>query len=77
MFSLLLPVVGLAITGPELLRLLDARSTAEACLERARTETVVCEPAPDLILLVIAVAFSLVFAARLVFLVYQYFRSGR
>jgi hypothetical protein len=58
MFSLLLPVVGLAITVPEFLRLLGA-------------------PAPDPILLLIAVAFSLVFAARLVFLVYEYLRSGR
>ena len=45
-FSFLLPLVGLVITGSEVLRLLDARSAAEACLAQAQ-EPAACPPGPD------------------------------
>ena len=56
--SFLLPLVGLWITVPELLRLSGAA-------------------APDLFFLVIALAFTAVFVARLAFLAYEYYRSTR
>jgi hypothetical protein len=76
MVSFLLPLVGLAITVPELLRLIDARRAAEACLERAQTEQITCEASPDLMFLVVAGIFGLVFVARLAFLAYEYMRSS-
>jgi hypothetical protein len=76
-FSFVLPLVGLAITVPELLRLIDARRAAEACLERAQTEQVSCAAAPELMFLVVAGVFGLLFAARLAFLAYEYMRSSR
>ena len=75
--SFLLPVVGLGITVPELLRLIDARRAAEACLQRAQTEQVSCDAAPDLVFLVVAAVFGLLFVARLAFLAYEYIRSSR
>lgn len=75
--SFLLPLVGLAITVPELLRLIDARRAAEACLERAQTEQISCDAAPDLLFLVVAGVFGLLFAVRLAFLAYEYVRSSR
>lgn len=76
-FSWLLPIVGLAITVPELFRLLDARSAADACLRRAQTEQASCAAAPDVLFLVVAVVFGLVFAGRLVQLAIEYRRSAR
>ena len=77
MLSFVLPLAGLAITVPELLRLIDARRAVEACLEQARTEQVSCDAPPDLPFIVAAAAFGLVFLARLAFLAYEYFRSTR
>ena len=76
-FSFLLPVFGLVITVPELVRLIDARRMADACLERAQTETISCEAGPDVLFLVVAGAFGLFFLARLGFLAYEYLRSQR
>lgn len=76
-FSFLLPLMGLVITVPELLRLIDARRAAEACLERARTEQISCDTPPDLLFVVVAAVFGLVFVARLAFLAYEYFRTTR
>lgn len=73
--SFLLPLVGLAITVPELLRLIEARRAAEECLERAKTELILCVGAPDLLFVVVAGVFGLLFAARLAFLTFEYFRS--
>lgn len=75
--SFVLPLAGLAITASELFRLIDARRAVEACLERAQTEQISCDPPPDLLFVVVAVAFGLLFAARLAYLVYKYVRSGR
>lgn len=75
--SFLLPLVGLAITVPELLRLIEARRAAEECLERAKTELISCVGAPDLLFVVVAGVFGLLFAARLAFLAFEYFRSAR
>lgn len=75
--SFLLPLMGLVITVPELLRLIDARRAAEACLERAQTEQISCDAPPDLLFLVAAAVFGLVFVARLAFLAYEYFRTTR
>jgi hypothetical protein len=74
--SFLLPVVGLVITVPELFRLMEARRVAEACVAQAG-EQGACPPGPDLLFFVIAVAFGLIFLARLVFLTYEYLRSQR
>jgi hypothetical protein len=75
--SFVIPLAGLAITVSELLRLIDARRAAEACLERAQTEQISCDAPPDLLFVVVAVVFGLLFAARLAFLAYQYVRSAR
>jgi hypothetical protein len=75
-FSWLLPIVGLAFTLPEIQRLLDARSTAEACLAQAQ-DPASCAAAPDVLFLVVAVLFGVVFAGRLVQLVVEYLRSAR
>lgn len=74
-FSFLLPVVGLVITVPELLRLMEARRVADACV--AAGDQGACPPGPDLLFFVIAAAFGLVFLGRLVFLTYEYLRSQR
>jgi hypothetical protein len=75
-FSFLLPVVGLVITVPELLRLMEARRVADACVAQGG-EQGACPPGPDLLFFVIAAAFGLVFLGRLVFLTYEYLRSQR
>lgn len=76
MFSFGLPLVGLLITGSELVRLSEARQAAEACV--ARADGTVCPAAPDVLFFVAAVAFGLIFIGRLVFLAYhEYRRSGR
>jgi hypothetical protein len=75
--SFVLPLVGLLITVPEVVRLIEARRAAEACLQRAQTEQVSCEPAPDLLFLVVAGVFGLVFAARLVFVAVTYWRASQ
>jgi hypothetical protein len=75
-FSWLLPIVGLSITLPEILRLLEARRVAEACLAQAQDQAS-CAAAPDVLFLVVAVVFGLVFAGRLVQLAIEYRRSGR
>ena len=74
--SFVLPLVGLLITVPELLRLFDAQRAAEACLAQA-TDPASCPPGPDTWFFVIAVIFGLIFAARLAFLAYRYLRSTR
>jgi len=75
--SFVLPLAGLLITVPEVVRLIDARRAAEACLERAKTEQISCEPAPDLLFLVVAGVFGLVFAARLLVVSLGYWRAAR
>lgn len=72
--SFLLPVAGLIITMPELLRLIEARRVAEACVAQGQGS---CPPGPDLLFFLIAGAFGLIFLARLVFLTYEYLRSQR
>ena len=74
--SFVLPLVGLFITVPELLRLFDAQRVAEACLAQA-TEPASCPPGPDALFFAIAVVFGLIFAARLAFLAYRYVRTPR
>jgi hypothetical protein len=73
-FSFLLPVVGLVITVPELVRLNEARRVAEACVAQAQGT---CPPGPDVLFFLIAAAFGLVFLGRLAFLTYGYLRSAR
>lgn len=73
-FSFLLPVVGLVITVPEIIRLIEARRVAEACAAQGQGS---CPPGPDLLFFLIAGAFGLIFLARLAFLTYEYLRSGR
>jgi tellurite resistance protein TehA-like permease len=73
--SWLLPIVGLLFVASELQRLFEARAAAEACLERARTELILCVAGPDALFFVVAVAFGLVFVARLAYLALQYYRS--
>jgi hypothetical protein len=73
-FSFLLPVVGLVITVPELLRLFEARRVAEACVAQGQDG---CPPGPDLLFFLIAAAFGLLFLGRLAFLTYEYLRSQR
>ncbi len=75
-FSWLLPIVGLAITVPEIFRLLEARRVAEACVAQAQGQGS-CVAAPDVLFLVVAVVFGLVFAGRLVRLAIEYRRSAR
>lgn len=75
-FSWLLPIVGLTITVPEILRLLEARRVAEACLSQAQDQAS-CAAAPDVLFLVVAVVFGLLFAGRLVQLAIEYRRSAR
>jgi hypothetical protein len=58
--SWLLPIVGLAFVGSEVQRLLDERAAGTP---------------PDLLFFVVAVAFGVVFAARLGYLAIAYFRS--
>jgi hypothetical protein len=72
--SFLLPVAGLIITVPELLRLIEARRVAEACVAQGQGS---CPPGPDLLFLLVAGAFGLFFVARLAFLTYEYLRSER
>ena len=73
-FSFLLPVVGLVITVPELVRLNEARQVAEACVMQAQDA---CAPGPEPLFFLIAAAFGLFFLGRLAFLTYEYLRSGR
>jgi hypothetical protein len=73
-FSFLLPIVGLIITVPELLRLIEARRVADACVAEAQAA---CAPGPDLLFFVIAGAFGLFFLVRLAVLTYEYLRSQR
>ena len=73
-FSFLLPVVGLVITVPELLRLIEARQVAEACVAQGQGS---CPLGPDPLFFLIAAAFGLFFLGRLAFLTYEYLRSGR
>ncbi len=75
-FSWLLPIFGLAITVPEIQRLLEARGAVDACLAQTQDHAP-CAAAPDMLFLLIAVAFSLVFAGRLVQLAIEYVRSVR
>lgn len=75
--SWLLPIVGLFFVGSELQRLLDARAAAEACLERAQTELILCDAGPDTLFFVIAVGFGAVFVVRLAYLALRYYRSAR
>jgi len=72
--SFLLPVAGLIITVPELLRLIEARRVAEACVAQGQGS---CPPGPDVLFVLIAAAFGLVFLGRLAFLTYEYLRSQR
>ena len=74
--SFVLPLVGLFITAPELLRLFDAQRVAEACLAQA-ADPASCPPGPDALFFAIAVVFGLIFAARLAFLAYRYVRLPR
>jgi hypothetical protein len=74
--SFVLPLAGLLITVPELLRLFDAQRAADACLSQA-TDPASCPPGPDAMFFAIAAVFGLVFAARLAFLAYRYLRSAR
>jgi len=74
--SWLLPIVGLAFVGSELQRLLEERGVAEACLAQAQ-DTGSCTAAPGALFFLLAVGFGLVFAARLVYLAVEYFRSTR
>jgi hypothetical protein len=75
-FSFGLPLVGLLITVPELMRLLDAQRVADACLAQS-SERVSCPAAPDLIFFAIAAVFGLIFIARLLFLGYDHLRHQR
>lgn len=75
-FSFLLPIAGLIITVPELLRLIEARRVADACVAQAG-EQGACPPGPDVLFFVIAGAFGLLFLARLTVLAYDYLRSER
>ena len=75
-FSFLLPIVGLVITVPELLRLFEARRVADACVAQGGDQSA-CPAGPDLLFFVIAVAFGLFFLARLAILTYEYLRSER
>jgi hypothetical protein len=72
--SWLLPIVGLAFVGSELQRLLDERAASEACLAQAQSD-LPCAASPDILFFVVAVAFGVVFAARLGYLAIAYFRS--
>jgi hypothetical protein len=74
--SFVLPLVGLFITVPELLRLFEAQRAAEACLAQA-PEPASCPPGPDGLFFAIAIVFGLIFAARLAFLAYRYLRTQR
>jgi hypothetical protein len=73
-FSFLLPIVGLIITVPELLRLIEARRVADACVADGQGA---CPPGPDLLFFLIAGAFGLFFLLRLAFLTSEYLRSQR
>jgi hypothetical protein len=77
MLSFVLPIVGLLFTVPELQRLIAARQAAEDCLARARTEQITCEPAPDVLFLVVAGIFGVLFAARLIYVTLRYWRTER
>ena len=72
--SFLLPVAGLIITVPELLRLIEARRVAEDCVAQGQGS---CPPGPDPLFFLIAGAFGLFFVARLAFLAYEYLRTQR
>ena len=74
--SFVLPLVGLFITVPELLRLFEAQRASEACLAQA-AEPASCPSGPDAMFFAIAVVFGLIFAARLAFLAYRYLRTPR
>lgn len=75
-FSFGLPLVGLLITVPELLRLFEAQRVADACLGQAQ-DSGSCPEGPDLLFFAIAAVFGLIFLARLAFLGYVYLRSQR
>ena len=74
--SWLLPIVGLAFVVSELQRLFEERRAAEACLAQAQ-DGIACATAPGILFFVVAVGFGVVFAARLVYLAIEYFRSVR
>ena len=71
-----LPLIGLLITVPELLRLFEAQRVADNCLGQAG-EASSCPEGPDLVFFAIAAVFGLIFLARLAFLAYVYLRSQR
>jgi hypothetical protein len=75
-FSFGLPLIGLLVTVPELMRLFEAQRVADACLGQAQ-EAGSCLAGPDLIFFAIAAVFGLIFLARLAFLAYVYLRSQR
>ena len=75
-FSFGLPLIGLLITVPELLRLLEVQRVAETCVSQA-SEPSSCPTGPDLIFFAIAAVFGLIFVARLFFLGSVYLRSQR
>ena len=75
-YSFGLPLIGLLITVPELLRLLEVQRAADACLTQS-SDPGSCPAPPDLIFFVIAAVFGLIFTVRLAFLAYVYVRSQR
>jgi hypothetical protein len=75
-FSFGLPLIGLLITVPEMLRLFEAQRVAEACLRGAQ-DPGSCPAGPDPVFFAIAAVFGLLFLARLGFLAWEYWRSER